>query len=191
MVKINLLLYPGIKQRNMKFSELIIKRYSVRKFSNQPVEKRKLVAVLEAARMAPSAVNYQPWHFIVVQKPENMEKLQKTYSRDWFKTAPVVIMACADHSLSWKRGVDGKDFADIDTTIAIDHLMLQAAELGLGTCWVCNFDTQRCAESFRLPGHITPVALIPIGYTEEGHVPEKKRKPLEEIIHWENFDENS
>jgi nitroreductase len=172
----------------MKFSELIMKRSSVRKFRNQPVEKRKLEKVLEAARMAPSAVNYQPWHFVVVQDPQNLEKIRKTYPRDWFKTAPVVIMACADHSQSWKRGVDGKDFADIDVAIAIDHLMLQAAEMELGTCWVCNFDTQRCAESFKFPGYVTPVALIPIGYPEDDNIPEKKRKPLEEIVHWESFE---
>jgi nitroreductase len=171
----------------MKFSELLIRRYSVRQYKKQPVEKRKLTQVLEAARMAPSAVNYQPWHFIIVQKPENLEKLQKTYPRDWFKTAPVIILACADHSQSWKRSIDGKDSGEIDVAIAVDHLTLQAAELGLGTCWVCNFDTQRCAESLKLPGHITPVAMIPIGYPEDENTPAKKRKPLEEIIHWEEF----
>jgi nitroreductase len=171
----------------MKFSELIIQRYSLRQYKKQPVEKRKLMQVLEAARMAPSAVNYQPWHFIIVQNPENLEKLQKTYPRDWFKTAPVIILACADHSQSWKRSIDGKDLGEVDVAIAIDHLTLQAAELGLGTCWVCNFDTQRCAESLKLPGHITPVAMIPIGYPEDQNIPVKKRKPLEEIIHWEEF----
>jgi nitroreductase len=176
------------EEKVMKFSELAIKRYSVRKFKSQTIEKRKLTAVLEAARMAPSAVNYQPWHFIVIQDPENLKKIQKTYHRDWFKTAPVVIMACADHSQSWKRGIDGKDFADIDVSIAIDHLMLQAAEMDLGTCWVCNFDTHRCAESFRLPGYITPVALIPIGYPDCESVSLKKRKPLEDIVHWETFE---
>jgi nitroreductase len=171
----------------MKFNELIVQRQSTRNFKNTPVEKNKIVKVLEAARMAPSAVNYQPWHFIVVQKKENLEILYKTYHREWFKTAPAIIVACADHSASWKRSIDGKDSAEIDVAIAVDHLTLQAAELELGTCWVCNFDTERCAEYLKLPLHISPVALIPIGYPAEKTVPRKKRKPIDEIVHWENF----
>lgn len=171
----------------MRFSQLIIKRYSVREFKNTPVESHKLEQVLEAARMAPSAVNFQPWHFIVVTRPENLAKLHLTYHREWFRTAPVIIIACADHSQSWKRNIDGKDSAEIDVAIAVDHITLQAADLNLGTCWVCNFDTQRCAEALKLPGHIEPVAMIPLGYPAIEKAPGKKRKALEEIIHWEEF----
>lgn len=171
----------------MRFNQLIIQRYSVRNYKNKPVEKEKLIQVLDAARMAPSAVNFQPWHFIVVTRPENLMKMQKTYQRDWFKSAPVIILACADHAQSWKRGIDGKDSADIDVAVAIDHLTLQASELGLGTCWVCNFDTQRCAEALKLPGNIEPIAMIPIGYPEDEQIPVKKRKNLDDIIHWEKF----
>lgn len=171
----------------MKFNQLIKQRYSVRNFKNIPLEKQTLMQVLEAARIAPSAVNFQPWHFIVVTQPENLAKLHNTYPRDWFKAAPAVILACADHSQSWKRNLDGKDSADIDVAIAVDHLTLQAAEMGLGTCWVCNFDTQKCAELLKLPGHIQPVAMIPIGYPADDNIPEKKRKPMEDIIHWEAF----
>lgn len=171
----------------MKFNELILRRYSTRKFKEMPVKKNDIVKILEAARMAPSAVNYQPWHFIVIQKKENLEKIHKTYPREWFKAAPAVIIACADHSQSWKRSIDGKDSAEIDVAIAVDHLTLQAAELGLGTCWVCNFDTEQCAEYLKFPLHISPVALIPIGYPEDDAVPAKKRKPLEDFVHWETF----
>lgn len=171
----------------MRFSQLIMKRYSVRSFKNTPVESGKLEQVLEAARMAPSAVNFQPWHFIVVTRPENLAKLHLTYHREWFRTAPVIIIACADHSQSWKRSIDGKDSAEIDVAIAVDHITLQAADLNLGTCWVCNFDTQRCAEALKLPGYIEPVAMIPLGYPDTAEVPKKKRKALEEIIHWEDF----
>ncbi len=171
----------------MRFSQLITMRYSVRKFKNIPVEQQKLMLVLDAARLAPSAVNFQPWHFIVVTQPENLAKIHLTYHREWFKTAPVIIIACADHSQSWKRNIDGKDSAEIDVAIAIDHLTLQAADLNLGTCWVCNFDTQRCAEALKLPGFIEPVAMIPLGYPAEEEIPQKKRKLLDEIIHWEKF----
>lgn len=172
----------------MKFSELIARRHSSRKFKDQEVEKSKLLKVIEAARLAPSAVNYQPWHFIVIQQKENLETLHKTYQRDWFKAAPAVIVACADHSLSWKRSIDGKDSAEIDVAIAIDHLMFQATEIGLGTCWVCNFDTERCAEFLKLPLNIAPVAMIPIGYPTEDTATVKKRKSIDQIIHWEKFD---
>ncbi len=171
----------------MNFNELISLLYSAREYKNIPVEKNKLIKVLEAARIAPSAVNYQPWHFIVIQQKENLELVYKAYPREWFKTAPVVIIACADHSQSWKRSIDGKDSAEIDVAIAVEHLILQATELGLGTCWVCNFDTERCAEYLKFPLHISPVVLIPIGYPEDDTVPQKKRKSLDEIVHWENF----
>ena len=174
----------------MKIKDLILQRHSVRKYKSIPVEKSKLVKVLDAARMAPSAVNYQPWHFIVVQQRENLEQLYKTYPRDWFRAAPAVIIACADHSQSWKRSLDGKDSAEIDVAIAVDHLMLQATELGLGTCWVCNFDAELCAEYLKFPLHISPVALIPIGYPADIPPPPKKRKELDEIVHWENFKES-
>jgi nitroreductase len=171
----------------MRFSQLITRRYSVRNYKSTPVENHKLEQVLGAARLAPSAVNFQPWHFIVVTQPENLAKIHLTYHREWFRTAPVIIIACADHSLSWKRSFDGKDSAEIDVAIAVDHMMLQAADLGLGTCWVCNFDTQRCAEALKLPGHIEPVVLVPLGYPENEEIPQKKRKLLEEIIHREKF----
>lgn len=171
----------------MKFSQLITHRYSVRDFDSTPVEKQKLEKVLEAARLAPSAVNFQPWHFLVVQEPENLEKMFTFYQRDWIRKAPVIILACADHSQSWKRGSDGKDFADVDVAIAVDHMTLQAAELGLGTCWVCNFNAQKCAETLRLPLHIEPLVMLPVGYPAGKEIPEKNRKPAEEIIHWEKF----
>ncbi|SHF01465.1 Nitroreductase [Mariniphaga anaerophila] len=171
----------------MKFSQLLTRRYSVRNFKSTPVDTQKLEQVLEAARMAPSAVNFQPWHFIVVQQVDNLAKLHQTYHRDWFRTAPVIIIACADHSQSWKRSIDGKDSGEIDVAIAIDHITLQAAELGLGTCWVCNFDTESCAEALKLPGCIEPIAMIPLGYPASDEIPPKKRKPLSEIVHWENY----
>ena len=171
----------------MEFSQLVKKRHSVRKFKNTPVEQEKILKIMDAARLAPSAVNFQPWHFIIFRETESLKKIASVYHRDWLTTAPVIILACADHSLSWKRSNDGKDFADVDIAIAVDHITLQAAELALGTCWVCNFDAQKCAEILSLPREIEPIAIIPLGYPEKEHLAEKKRKPLEEIIHWEAF----
>lgn len=173
--------------QEMNFNQLINLRHSVRKYKSNPVEREKLLQILEAARLAPSAVNYQPWHFIVVSEPENLAKLHHCYHREWFRQTPVAIVACADHSRSWKRGSDGKNSADLDVAIAVTHITLQAAELGLGTCWICNFDVPQCSKIFDLPEHIEPIAIIPVGYPENENIPAKKRKTLEEIIHYEAF----
>jgi len=170
----------------MKFDDLITSRFSVRSFTSEKVDRNTVLDILEAARMAPSAVNYQPWYFVVITEPENLTDIQEVYPRTWFREAPVCILICADHSQSWKRKSDGKDFADVDAAIAIDHLVLKATELGLGTCWVCNFDTILTQKKLQLPDYIEPIALIPLGYTTS-EAPAKSRKPLLEIVHWEKF----
>lgn len=167
----------------MSFLELTKQRHSVRNYKDKPVEREKLLQVLEAARNAPSACNFQPWHFIVLTEEKIKNKVAETYPRDWFKQAPVVIVACGDHSVSWKRA-DGKDHCDVDLGIAIEHMTLAAAELGLGTCWVCAFDAKRCHEILELPDHLEVIALLPLGYPAEETIPEKKRKTLEEIVTW-------
>ncbi len=171
----------------MNFKELIEKRYSVRSYQDKEVEKEKLVAILEAGQIAPSAVNNQPWHFIVVQESENHKQFSEIYHRDWFEQAPVYIVVCGDHNLAWKRKEDGKDHCDIDVAIAVDHMSLQATELGLGTCWICNFHVDKCKVFFNLPDHIEPIAILSLGYTADKKAPVKKRKILEEIVHWEKF----
>ncbi len=173
----------------MTLLELAKKRCSIRQYSSTPVEKEDLDYVLEATRLAPSAVNFQPWVFLVITSPEGLSKVQECYSRDWISTAPACIVVCADHNVSWKRG-DGKDHADIDAAIATEHLCLAAAEKGLGTCWVCNFDVARCRELFRIPGNLEPVALVPIGYPASESLfteNKKKRKALTEIIRYESL----
>jgi nitroreductase len=170
----------------MEFDDVIRHRYSVRSFSSEKVDRSFILEILEAARMAPSAVNFQPWHFIVITDPENLVDIQEVYPRNWFREAPVCIVVCSDHRQSWKRKSDGKDFADVDAAIVIDHLVLKATDLGLGTCWVCNFDTEMIRKKLQLPECIEPIALIPLGYTTS-ETPPKSRKPLSEIIHWEKF----
>ena len=103
------------------------------------------------------------------------------YKREWLATAPCIIVACVDHNESWHRRADNKDHADIDIAIAVEHLCLAAAEQGLGTCWVCNFDAPQCSEVLGLPENLEPAVLIPVGYAEDEPT-EKKRKPLNEIL---------
>lgn len=171
----------------MDFLELAKSRYSVRKYKPDSVPEQDLLYVLEAGRVAPSAVNYQPWHFLVIRKQVNLEKIHSLYHREWFRQAPVVIIILADHHASWKRA-DTKDHADIDIAIAADHMTLAAADRGLGTCWVCNFDKQKAIDFFKLPEHLEPVVFLPLGYpadTSDKNRHSQNRKPLEDIVSWE------
>lgn len=173
----------------MKFIDLAKKRCSTRKYHNKPVEPEKLDYILEAGRIAPSAVNYQPWLFVVVQDEPYHSQMWEVYHRSWFRDAPVYIVLCADHNLSWKRK-DGKDHADVDIAIAADHMTLAAAEQGLGTCWICNFDPVKCTETLNLPDHIEPLVILSLGYPLDKGNPDRhqeKRKPLSEIVRWNRF----
>lgn len=173
----------------MLFPDLAKKRCSVRSYKDIPVEEEKLKQVLEAARIAPSAVNFQPLYFIVVRDREQKKKVASSYRRDWIQKAPAIIVICGDHSKSWRRA-DGKDHCDIDAAIAIDHMTLAAVELGLGTCWVCAFNAMECHKALNLPSHLEAIALLPIGYPEdlpdvERHATQRKR--LEDMVFWDRF----
>ncbi len=173
----------------MSFLKLAKLRYSVRSYKKKPVEREKLLQVLESGRIAPSAANRQPRHFIIVQDEEIRKDIATTYHKPWILQAPVIIVICGDHSKSWRRP-DGKDHLDIDAAIAIDHMTLAAADLGLGTCWICMFNAMLCHEILKLPSHIETVALLPLGYpADEADITRHgvERKKLEEIIHWDKF----
>ena len=175
----------------MNFLEIAKERYSSRKYQNKKIEKEKLLKVLEAGRVAPSAVNFQPWHFIVIQDEGNKQEICKAYKRDWIKKAPAIIIACGEAQKAWTRKEDDKNHCDIDIAITIDHMTLQATELGLATCWVCNFEVEKAKEILNLPEGIEPIVMLPIGYPEDSTNPNRhneKRKPLTEIVHWESFD---
>ena len=167
----------------MTILELVQSRYSVRSYEQRAIESEKLQYVMECVRLAPSAVNLQPWRFYVLTKSEDCEKIRRCYHRDWFNEAPVYIIACSNHDESWKRRrSEPKDHADIDISIAVEHLCLAAAEVGLGTCWVCNFDVELCRELFSIEAPYEPVALIPIGYPASADIPDKNRKSMDEIF---------
>ncbi len=173
----------------MSFLDLAKNRYSVRSFKNIPVEEEKLRRILEAGRIAPTAVNFQPFYLVVVREAELKKKVALTYKKEWIQAAPVIIVICGDHSQSWRRG-DGKDHCDIDAAIVIDHMTLAATELGLGTCWVCAFDAIECHAVLNLPSHIEAVALLPLGYPEGQPNPERhscQRKKMEDIVCWDGF----
>lgn len=166
----------------MEFFELIQKRYSVRAYQARPVEEEKLQKVLEAANLAPTAANRQPFRLIVTQTKGRETELRSVYSRDWFIQAPLVICMCAVKSEGWRRR-DRKNYAEVDATIAMDHLILAATDLGLGTCWVAAFDPQAAREVLELGEDLEPVALTPLGYPADSWRP-KRRKSLSDIVRY-------
>ncbi len=173
----------------MNFLDLAKSRYSVRSYLPSPVEEEKLSYVLECGRVAPSAANYQPWQVIVIREAQMRARIAMTYNRKWLLEAPVILVFCGDHGKGWKRA-DGKDHTDTDIAIMADHMTLAAAEQGLGTCWICDFDAQACREVLQLPDHIEPIAYLPLGYpknVKDPHSRHLNRKELKEIIRYERY----
>lgn len=169
----------------MEFSELIRKRYSVRAYKPDPVEDEKLAEILEAARLAPTAANRQPFQIIVIHTEGKKEALQRIYPREWFTQAPLVICAVGVPRYSWVRS-DQRHYLDVDVAIVMDHLILAAANLGLGTCWIAAFNAQAARELLGLPDEVEPLIFTPLGYPADTPGP-KERKPLEELVRYEHW----
>lgn len=172
----------------MTFSTLIHERYSVRGYKPDPVEESKLLQVLEAARAAPTAANRQRFQLIVIHTKGREEELRRIYDKDWFVQAPLVICA-----VRYPMGPEHprKDYTDVDIGIVVDHLILAAAELGLGTCWIGAFDPAATREILGLPdAHeawgVEPVVFTPLGYPDAPPRP-KQRKPLSELVRYEHW----
>jgi len=164
----------------LNFRELVEKRYSVRGYENTPVSETTLRKLFETVRMAPSACNFQPWVFIVISDAAVRAELLKSYGRDWFAEAPVIIAAGYDRTISWKR-FDGREYGIVDTAIAFDHLTLAAAEYGLGTCWIGAFKEDIVREILKVPSNIDIVALTPLGYPK-AEKNDKQRKSPDQFV---------
>jgi nitroreductase len=165
----------------MNFQELAKTRYSVRAYKPDPVEDDKLARVLEAARLAPTAANRQAFRVIVIRTAERKLDLRRVYGRDWFVQAPLVLCVCAVPSEAWVRKADGWNAAEVDATIVMSHVVLAAAEEGLGTCWIAAFDPAAAREVLGLPPEVIPSAFTPLGYAADAPAP-KKRRPLDELV---------
>jgi nitroreductase len=170
----------------MDVSEAIRTRRSIRSYLKKPVEKKKLLKVLEAARLSPSAVNFQPWTFIVVTKPKIKQELGASYQSEWFISAPVIIVACAHLDKAWKR-FDGEEYWKVDISIAMQNLVLAAWEQGLGTCWIGAFNEDEAKKALGIPSNIRVVAMTPLGYPAEEKGPVTDRKPLDEIVRYNRW----
>jgi nitroreductase len=164
----------------MEFFDVIQKRYSVRSYLPKQVETEKLQQILEAARLAPTSCNLQGFKILVIKTANRREDLKKVYQRDWFCQAPYVLAVCSMPDQTYIRS-DGKSFADVDAAIVMDHIILAATALGLGTCWVGAFDPKAFKEVFSLDDNVVPVALTPLGYPK-GDRAGRRKKAVDELV---------
>lgn len=166
----------------MDFEKLAAARYSARKFDSRPVEKEKLMKILEAGRLAPTAKNMQSQRVIAVTSPEGLEKVYRSYH---CFSAPVVLVICGDKDAACDAPVSERNMAETDATIVATHMMLQTCDLGLGCTYVCAFKTEILRRELDLPDNLVPYSLLPIGYPAEDCAPSERhyqRFPLEHTV---------
>ena len=154
----------------MDFMELARERYSVRSFSDKQVEQDKLDKIIEAGMIAPTAKNLQPFRIYVMKSREAMEKMN-ALTRCIYG-APVALLICYNENEAWHSPFnEGYDAGEMDASIVLTHMMLEAWEQGIGSCWVGLFDHDEAAKAFDLPPEIRPAAIMPLGYAAEGSEP--------------------
>ncbi len=169
----------------MDFTELIRNRESIRNYDpSRPIPMEVLERILEAGRLAPSAVNYQPWKFLVISSPMMLAKVRECYAREWFKEAPHILVVVGYKDLAWKRSFDGYNSIETDMTIALDHLILGAENEGIGTCWIANYNPEILRKALDLKENEVVFCITPLGYQKPGFkkAGNKKRKPLDEVV---------
>lgn len=170
--------------------ETIKKRRSIRRFKNIPVEDHKIIKLIEAASLAPSATNRQPWRFIAVKDKALLKKItEKTLGaiNRWAKTAPLLIICCSvrknivTHFLG--EIISGVKYHIIDTAIASEHIVLTAEELGLSSCWIGWFNEKKIKIILNIPEMWKVISVLAIGYRDETYTPKpQKRRSLKDIL---------
>ncbi len=168
-------------QKNPSFMDLARARYAVRNYAQTPVEQAKIDSILAAGQLAPTAKNVQPQHIYVLQSAEAIAKINELTRCAYH--APVVFLVCYNTDLVWNK--DGANSGDMDCSIVGTHMMMEATELGLGTCWVKWFDPEQVAAAFELPANHKPSFLMPCGYPSDDSQPHANhfnRKPLTETV---------
>ena len=173
----------------MDFYEVIRTRRSIRSYKPDPIPEEVLTRVLDAARIAPSGSNRQPWKFIVVKDEELKRRIAKAcHSQMFIAEAPVVIVACG-YNIHYNRGEYMGDFSMlVDVSIAFTHLILAARAEGLGTCWIGSFNNEEIKRILGIPEEVNVVAITPLGYPKDEEFREPgPRKPLSEIMSVDKF----
>lgn len=176
------------------FQRLVSQRRSIRRYLDQNVDREKILTCIEAARLAPSADNVQPWRFLIIDDSQVKQAFSKeAFSGIYFISrfaakAPVLILILARLDIIANRigkQIQGIHYYFIDIGIAGEHIVLQAEELGLGTCWIGWFNIRRTRKFFKIPRKYKIVSLLSMGYYEKKPTREKKRREMEEIV-WFN-----
>jgi len=168
----------------MTVLEAIRKRYSCRSYQERPIEQEKLDSLFEAARLAPSARNEQDWRFVVVTDKDTKRQVARTTNRPQvFEKAGVIIAACSnsDHVMRC-----GQAIGPIDIAIALEHIALQATELGLATCWIGSFETEKVRTMLGIPDDIAIIELMTVGYPADSWK-KPSREPIEKIVCYEKW----
>ncbi len=169
----------------MDVIRVIKERYSVRAYKSEPVEEKKLLAILNAARLAPTASNRQPFKVIVIHTQGREEELSTIYPKKWFVQAPLILCVCGLSDSAWVRK-DGRQYLYVDAAIVMDHMILAAHNLGLGTCFVASFDELNARTVLGIPDQAEPILFTPLGYPAD--TPKvKDRKELAEIVRYEHW----
>lgn len=160
------------------------RRYSCRNYSTAIPSADVVEAILDSARFAPSACNRQPWRVMVIgpDDKEGREAIFASYERPWVQTAPYFLIICGVPAEAWVRPYDGKCHLDIDVAILTEHICLEAADAGLDTCWICNFDPAVLTKGIEFPDGVEPMVILPLGYSASAEIPDKKRKALNDIV---------
>lgn len=156
----------------MDFLQMARDRYSVRSYSQKPIEDEKIEKILRAGQYAPTALNFQPQQIYIIRSQEAMEKLR--FICKYVKDAPMAMLVCYNINKSWKHAPDKLDSGEMDCSIVATHMMLEAWELGIGTCFVRGYNNRDIISMFNLPEHIKPVCLLPMGYPSEKSHPYAK-----------------
>ena len=171
----------------MTFLELAKARYSVRSFKDQPIEDEKLNLILEAGHVAPTACNYQPQKIYVAKSEDARKKLASVCPCTF--GAPVILVVCYDRTRDAKnRLTPGYGFGETDAAIVCTHMMLEAAELGIGSCWVGYFNADQVSQVLGLPENVTVSALLPMGYPTADakpapmHTQYRRKEDIVEVI---------
>jgi nitroreductase len=175
----------------MTFLDLARRRCSTRAYRPDPVPDEALATVLEAGRVAPTAANRQPFRILVVHTAGREAELRRIYDRDWFVQAPLILCVCAVRGEAWSRTMyDGRSHADVDAAIVMDHMILAAADIGLGTCWIAAFDPAAAREVLGIPEEAEPMLFTPLGYAADdpdASSRHKQRRPLDELVRYERW----
>ena len=167
----------------VEFEQLIETRYSVRGYRPDPIPEPLLQQVLRAGILAPTAANRQPFRILVLETESRRAELRTVYHREWFTEAPLILVVVAVLEEAWVRRFDALNHYLVDAAIVMDHMVLAAADVGLGTCWICAFDPHAARTVLALPPGTEPVAMSPLGYArDDGPPPAKSRRPPRELV---------